>query len=172
MCDYLQNNSIDDKKYLELMIPHHQAAVDMSKIIYETSNNDVISNFARNVILNQTSEINRMKALLRDILLSINETNSNRPVINDIKFYYPSIFDNLKCDASHFNFNQHIHKMNENEYIKHMLSHHNTALLLSELIIKSTKNSKIFILAQTIYLDQSREMFLLYFLEKSLKYTS
>ena len=50
-----------------------------------------------------------------------------------------------------------------------MISHHNTALELSKLIISSTKNSQILALAQTINLDQSKEIFELYFLEKSLK---
>jgi hypothetical protein len=49
-----------------------------------------------------------------------------------------------------------------------MISHHNTALELSKLVIVSTKNSQILALAQIINLDQSKEIFELYFLEKSL----
>jgi len=49
-----------------------------------------------------------------------------------------------------------------------MISHHNTALELSKLIIVSTQNSQILTLAQTINLEQSKEIFELYFLEKSL----
>jgi uncharacterized protein (DUF305 family) len=49
-----------------------------------------------------------------------------------------------------------------------MISHHNTALELSKLIIESTKNNQILALAETINLEQSKEIFELYFLEKSL----
>jgi len=45
-------------------------------------------------------------------------------------------------------------------------ANHNTALELSNLIIISTRNSQI--LAQIIILYQSKEIFELYFLEKSL----
>lgn len=49
--------------------------------------------------------------------------------------------------------------MTDSEYVTHMISHHNTALELSELIIVSTKNSQILTLAQLIILDQSKEIF-------------
>jgi len=54
-------------------------------------------------------------------------------------------------------------------YIKHMISHHNTALELSKLIIKSTSNHKLFVLAQIISLDQTKEIFYLSTLYKSIK---
>ena len=49
--------------------------------------------------------------------------------------------------------------MIDSEYVAHMISHHNTALELSELIIVSTKNSQILTLEQLIILDQSKEIF-------------
>jgi len=58
--------------------------------------------------------------------------------------------------------------MNDLEYVKHMISHHNTALKLSKLAIISTQNAQILGLAQTINVYQSKEIFELYFLEKSL----
>jgi uncharacterized protein (DUF305 family) len=82
---------------------------------------------------------------------------------------YPIIFQNLDCDESHFNMDQHLnHNMNDLQYVKHMISQHNTALELSKLIIVSTKNSQILAIAQIIKLEQTKEMFELYFLEKSL----
>jgi uncharacterized protein (DUF305 family) len=82
---------------------------------------------------------------------------------------YPIVFQNLKCGESHFKFNHHDnHNMTDSEYVTHMIAHHNTALELSNLIIVSTKNSQILALAQLIILDQSKEFFELFFLEKSL----
>jgi hypothetical protein len=170
-CDILNNKIINDKDFLKTMIIHHKAAVDMSKIIYKSSTNDTILSFARNIIFNQTKEIYFMKTLYIDIKYSINEKNtSNRPLRNTFKSEYPNIFQDLKCDESHFNFNHHSnHNMTNEQYVKHMISHHNTALELSKLIIVSTKNPQILALAQLINLDQSKEIFELYFLEKSLK---
>lgn len=169
-CDILKKNTINDKDFLKLMIVHHQAAIDMSKIINKSSNNDTILAFARNIIFNQTREIYLMKTLYIESKYSINEKNTiNKPLRNSYKTEYPIVFQNLECDESHFKFDhQNNHNMNDLQYLKHMISHHNTALELSKLAIVSTKNSQILALAQTINLDQSKEIFELFFLEKSL----
>ena len=165
-CNILNKKVINDKEFLETMIAHHQAAINMSEIISKTSTNDVILTIARNIIFNQNKEIFLMKTLYIENKYSINETNTvNKPLKNPFKNNYPIVFQNLKCDESHFKFN---HNMTDSEYVTHMISHHNTALELSELIIISTKNSQILALAQLIILDQSKEIFELYFLEKSL----
>lgn len=170
-CNILKNNTINDKDFLGTMIVHHQAAIDMSKMINKLSTNDIILGFARNIIFNQTKEIYFMKALLNETECSLNKENTiNKVLQNSFKSEYPSIFENLQCDESHFNFNHHDnHHMDDELYVNHMISHHNTALELSKLVIKSTKNSTILALAQIIHLDQSKEIFELYFIEKSLK---
>jgi hypothetical protein len=170
-CNILKNKTINDKDFLKAMIIHHQAAVDMSKMINKSSTNDTILDFARNIIFKQSNEIYFMKTLYIETKDSINITNTNnKPLRNTFKSEYPIVFENLKCDESHFNFNHHSkHHMSDSLYVKHMISHHNTALELSKLLIESTNNSQILALAQTINLDQSKEIFELYFLEKSLK---
>ena len=111
-----------------------------------------------------------MKTLYTETKNSINETNTlNKPLQNYFKTNHPCIFQNLKCYESHFKFNHHAnHNMTDSEYVTHMISHHNTALELSKLIIVSTKNPQILAIAETINLEQSKEIFELYFLEKSL----
>ena len=170
-CDILKKNTINDKDFLKLMTVHHKAAVDMSKLISKTSKNDIILDFSRKIIFNQSKEIYLMNTLLNDSALLINNNKTiNKPLNNIFENHYPYVFKNLKCDESHFNFNSHKnHNMNDYEYVNHMISHHNTALLLSKLLIESTKNSQLLIIAQTINMDQSKEIFELYFLKKSLK---
>ena len=46
------------------MIPHHQVAVDMSKKILKTSNNDFIIELAYKIIHNQQLEISELYYLL------------------------------------------------------------------------------------------------------------
>jgi len=170
-CIILKNTTINDKDFLATMIVHHQAAIDMSKMINKSSTNDTILDFARNIIFNQTKEIYFMKTLYNETECSLTKENTiNKPLQNTFKSEYPSIFENLQCDESHFKFNHHNnHNIDDSQYVKHMISHHNTALELSKLVIVSTKNSQILTLAQIIHLDQSKEIFELYFIEKSLK---
>jgi uncharacterized protein (DUF305 family) len=167
-CKILNRTSINDNEFLKSMITHHKAAVIMSKMILKTSKIDTLLHFARKIITNQSYEINYMKSILENIKkLKINKINENEVLPNLFRIYHPNIYKNLTCDESHFNF--HSHKMSDSMYIKHMISHHNTALELSKLIIKSTTNQQILSLAQIISLDQTKEIFYLSTLYKSIK---
>ena len=59
------SGSARDEAYLEGMIAHHQSAVDMSKILIETTRRPELKQLAENVITTQTAEINQMKDWLR-----------------------------------------------------------------------------------------------------------
>ena len=57
-------HSMTDTMYIQHMIPHHQVAVDMSKKILKTSNNDFIIELAYKIIHNQQLEISELYYLL------------------------------------------------------------------------------------------------------------
>ena len=65
---HMEGMKLDDKMYLEHMIPHHQVAVDMSKKLIENSKNDFMIYLAYRIIRSQQEEI----ILLTDLL---NENN-------------------------------------------------------------------------------------------------
>jgi uncharacterized protein (DUF305 family) len=55
-----------DEMYIKHMIPHHQVAIDMSKIILKTTNNNfIIVDFAYKTIHNQQAEIILLHNLLK-----------------------------------------------------------------------------------------------------------
>ena len=54
------NLHMTDTMYIKHMIPHHQIAVDMSKKILKTSNNDFIIDLAYKIIHSQQLEISRL----------------------------------------------------------------------------------------------------------------
>lgn len=58
---------LDEKMYLEHMIPHHQVAVDMSKTLLKHTNNDFMIQFAYRIIRSQQEEINYMNQLLQNL---------------------------------------------------------------------------------------------------------
>ena len=62
---------LNDKTYLEHMIPHHQVAVDMSKVLINNTKNDFMISLYR-IIRNQQSEI----ILLSDFLKGIKNMDS------------------------------------------------------------------------------------------------
>ena len=52
-CNIIKKKIINDNEFLETMIIHHQATIDMSEIISKSSTNDIVLTTARNIILNQ-----------------------------------------------------------------------------------------------------------------------
>lgn len=113
---------------------------------------------------------------------------------------YPGIFSNAKCDNTHFeNFGNtplqmtmdsdyellpskqiegfvqvnldENHKLTDKEYVDHMVAHHKSGVELAKLVLKTTKEPKILVLAQNIVLDQEKEMFELVYLYNCIKYT-
>lgn len=65
---HLLHMDLNDKTYIEHMIPHHQVAVDMSKKLLKNTQNDFMIQLAYRIIHNQQEEI----ILLNDLL---NEKN-------------------------------------------------------------------------------------------------
>lgn len=65
---HMEHMKLDDKMYLEHMIPHHQVAVDMSKKLLKNTDNDFMIYLAYRIIRSQQEEI----ILLQDLL---NENN-------------------------------------------------------------------------------------------------
>ena len=113
---------------------------------------------------------------------------------------YPNIFSNLKCKESHFDYftktpvqlveipkfeqvnNKKVndqgnkstiadkHKISDHEYVEHMAEHNKSGIDLAKLVIKSTKEPKILVLAQTIILEQEKDIFMIKNLFGCLKY--
>ncbi len=58
-------SEINDKAFAQVMIPHHQAAIDMAKVILKYSTNRQISAFAKSLIANEAIEIEQMSTYLK-----------------------------------------------------------------------------------------------------------
>ena len=54
-----------DKSFAAVMIPHHQAGVDMAKVILQFGQDKVVSRMAENIISSQQVEIEQMKSFLK-----------------------------------------------------------------------------------------------------------
>ena len=64
---HLSHMNLDEKSYLEHMIPHHQVAVDMSKTLLKHTDNDFMIHLAYRIIRSQQDEINYMNQLLKNL---------------------------------------------------------------------------------------------------------
>ena len=62
--EHMKHMKLDDKMYIKHMIPHHQVAVDMSKVLLKNTKNDFMIWLANRIIRSQNAEI----ILLNDML--------------------------------------------------------------------------------------------------------
>ena len=60
----MKHMKLDDKMYIKHMIPHHQVAVDMSKVLLKNTKNDFMIYLTNRIIRSQNEEI----ILLNDML--------------------------------------------------------------------------------------------------------
>ena len=61
---HLEHMILNDKTYIEHMIPHHQVAVDMSKVLIKNTKNDFMIYLAYRIIRSQQAEV----IILTDLL--------------------------------------------------------------------------------------------------------
>lgn len=61
---HMKHMKINDKMYIEHMIPHHQVAIDMSKKLLKNTKNNFMIHLAYRIIRSQQAEI----ALLHDLI--------------------------------------------------------------------------------------------------------
>ena len=66
------STNLTDLQYLEHMIPHHQVAVDMSKVLLKNTKNDFMIYLAYRIIQSQQEEIVLLNDLLRKGNIKIN----------------------------------------------------------------------------------------------------
>jgi len=70
---HLKHMKLNDKMYLEHMIPHHQVAVDMSKVLLKNTTSDFMIYLAYRIIRSQQAEI----IILEDLKKSPYKHNSD-----------------------------------------------------------------------------------------------
>ena len=81
----------NDSKFINMMIPHHEAAIKMAKKYESLLKNNTLVKMSKDIITSQSKEIEIMKALSKKSL----ETDTlNEPLIEQIKSFRKSLIVN------------------------------------------------------------------------------
>ena len=78
---HMKHMKVNDRSYLEHMIPHHQVAIDMSRRLLLHTNHSYLMEFCRKLIIDQEGEIFYMNNLLQS-----NYTHKSELLNNSDKF--------------------------------------------------------------------------------------
>ena len=134
------------------MITHHEVAIYMSEHHLHNTKNPIILDILRNVIRLQKYEINLMKdsniiSNKNDEMTNINiePNNSYRYTVGDFTKPNTPYLSNTFCDPGFFNMshNKNLHNMTDAMYIQHMIPHHQVAVDMSKIILKTTNDNFI-----------------------------
>jgi uncharacterized protein (DUF305 family) len=165
-------SKLTDREYLEHMIPHHQVAIDMSKILIRQTKWVELQKILREVIWVQEIEIEIMNKLLYSTPDRISDNlNMNRTYTQTLSDYIEPNkvgLTNTYCNPSFFVSKHMQHSsMTDDSYIEHMIPHHQVAVDMSKILLENTKSDIMIWLAYRIIKDQQQEVIVLDTLKKS-----
>ena len=158
---------LTDEEYLAHMIPHHQVAIDVSKM--HRTDNAILANVLRKLIWTQEYEITMMKEAMRKTVQNISGIKHNSYCLSQTTFSDLSpnqlALSKTFCDPHFFDPELHMshmsHAYTDNEYIEHMIPHHQVAVDMSKRLLEHTKSDFMIYLAYRIIRNQEAEIKLL-----------
>ena len=141
-----------DVDFLVNMIPHHQGAIDSSKILLETTTNETLKTLANNIIQAQEKEIKEFTALVDELKAK----NTDYSDIDTVAFgdEAEKIMNDMMMEMSMIE----VSADNDIDFIKGMIPHHQGAVDASKRILAYTKDDKIKEIANRIIADQEKEI--------------
>jgi uncharacterized protein (DUF305 family) len=133
-------NVVDDKTFIEYVIPHHQDAVDNSQTVLKFTKDPELVTFLNNVIKNQGNEITKLKGYYKTWYGADYVSDSNyKPMMN---------LDNLTG------------KDLDKAYIQGMLGHHSGIIEVAKIVLTDSKfqyKPEILDLSKQIIKDQEAD---------------
>ena len=154
--------STKDYDFLDHMIKHHNVAVLMSRDLMNVTNDPVMLELCRKIILDQDKEIFQMTTMLYGI------TDSMYNVDSVYRDHYKSKLDfynidgykvnNVKHDSHFFNYVSGDMNLDRESYLRHMIPHHQIAVDMSKSLLLTTKNSHMITLCRNIIQNQQNEI--------------
>lgn len=147
--DHDAAHNTDDVAFAQMMIPHHQQAVELSAMVPERSTDPEVLALATRISGQQQPEIDAMTALLKQWQVDVSDHGSNHAgmpmagmVSEDTMIRLESLrgrdFDVL--------------------WLQSMIGHHQGAIEMAEVEVKEGKNPELLTLAKSIITAQQAEI--------------
>ena len=130
-----------DHAFLSMMIPHHQAALDMAKAVLPVSKDAQVKTWATAIIKSQQAEIGTMTALLKPL-------SGSDPRMAAMMNVMKSMGQMVKSA-----------KNPDIAFVQGMLPHHDSAIDMAKVALQRSSDPKVLSIAQDIVLAQAREMY-------------
>jgi uncharacterized protein (DUF305 family) len=149
------NTSID-ATFIENMIPHHQDAVDMAKLALEQAKTNEVKTLAQNIITNQQEEIIIMEAWYKTWFgaeVPDTETSGYGMMMSGRDMMGGGGMMNGQNDLSELTNAKDFDKA----FVEQMIPHHEMAIMMAQMLLRTTSREEMRTLAQNIIDAQSKE---------------
>ena len=130
-----------DRAFLSMMIPHHQAALDMAKAVLPVSKDAQVKTWASAIIKSQQAEITTMTALLGPL-------GGSDPKMAAMMDPMKGMGQMVKSA-----------KNPDLAFVQGMLPHHSSAIDMAKVALQRSSDPKVLSIARDIVLAQAKEMY-------------
>jgi uncharacterized protein (DUF305 family) len=130
-----------DRAFLSMMIPHHQAALDMAKAVSPVSKDAQVKTWAGAIVRSQQAEITTMTALLKPL------GGSEAPMA--------AMMDSMNSMGQRVR----SAKNPDAAFVQGMLPHHDSAIDMAKIALQRSSDPNVLKIAQDIILAQAKEMY-------------
>ncbi|MDZ8052824.1 MAG: DUF305 domain-containing protein [Aulosira sp. ZfuVER01] len=146
-----------DRHFIEMMIPHHQDAVEMADLALQKAKRPEIKKLAAAIKTDQTREIEQMKAWYKQWYGTDVPANS----MNSMGMGHGRSQGSMHSGMMGMNMNLESLKNAsdfDKEFIRQMIPHHQMAVMMSQMTFNRATHSQIRDLAQAIIKSQTAEI--------------
>lgn len=126
-----------ERAFYSMMIPHHEGAVAMSRLILGKSKDPKVMQWAKSIVLSQTREIEWMRMAMEK--LGGVEDRFYNPMRDDMSRMLQGV-------------------ISDRDFVRVMIPHHESAIEMAKLVPGRTKDPQLLKLAHDIVDGQSKEV--------------
>ena len=138
-----------DLDFANMMIVHHQSAIDMSQVEIDKGTDAQIRTMAQNIITAQNSEIGHLQAFIKGY--KIPETKKpNQGMHNELDETMKAMMDNMN--------NLQMTGNSDKDFVSMMIVHHESAVKMAGDELSHGKQYEVKKMAQKMVEDQSKEI--------------
>jgi uncharacterized protein (DUF305 family) len=143
--ELVQNGQYSDERFIDMMVPHHQMAIQMAQLAQKQGQHAQIKRLAANIITTQGQEITELKALKQQLYGTAETPTMMNPVqMDNTGMLTP---DQLAQQRPF-----------DRAFIDSMIPHHASAIEMASVALLRSGNPDIRRIARTIVTAQSAEI--------------
>ena len=148
-----------DKSFIEMMIPHHQGAVEMAQMAVNKAKNPEVKKLAEAIVKDQNREIQQMQTWYKQWYgTEVPKTDMNMQMHHSMGQGMMTVMQHQEMmnremmvalkNAANF----------DREFLRQMIEHHQMALMMAGMVVDSAAHPETRKLAQSIIQSQNAEI--------------